>query len=72
MFYDKELMRWVVEDRGREAWYTMLCGESLKLHMGDAVLSGRLELTRTSWCILIDDVALGLLEHRRYRVTVQI
>ncbi|WP_223204131.1 DUF5348 domain-containing protein [Alicyclobacillus suci] len=70
MFYDKELSRWVVE--GRDEWYSMHCGELLQFHINGKTLRGRIELGRASWYIITGDTAFGLLENRRYVVSVDL
>ncbi|UNO47776.1 MULTISPECIES: DUF5348 domain-containing protein [Alicyclobacillus] len=70
MFYDPELSRWVVE--GKNEWYSLHCGEIVQFHIERTTLSGRLELGRTSWYIISGDVAFGLLENRRYLVSVDL
>ena len=69
MTYDDELGRWVVE--GRDAWYSLRCGEMLELHTGQGKLMGRLELGY-SWYVIIDGVPLGLGEGRRYIVSIDV
>jgi Domain of unknown function (DUF5348) len=70
MFYDRELSRWVVE--GKDEWYGLHCGELLQFYIEGITLNGRLELGRTSWYIISGDVAFGLLENRRYMVSVRL
>jgi len=70
MSYDEELERWVVE--GEDNWYSLRCGEVLKLHFPtNRTLTGRLELSR-SWYVIVDSVPLGLLERRRYKVSIEL
>jgi hypothetical protein len=70
MFYDPELSRWVVE--GKDEWYSLHCGEIVQFHIERTTLRGRLELGRTSWYIISGEVAFGLLENRRYLVSVDL
>ncbi|QQE77836.1 DUF5348 domain-containing protein [Alicyclobacillus sp. SO9] len=67
--YDEELGRWVFE--GEDAWYSLRCGETLKLHFPNRTMTGRLELSQ-KWYVILENVPLGLLERRRYKVTIEI
>lgn len=69
MVYDKENECWRVEAWGQS--FGLHCGEGLQLHLGRRVLAGRLELGR-SWYVIVDEDAFGLLEGRKYTVSVNI
>jgi len=70
MRYDRELERWVVE--GRDAWFSMRCGEGITLHVGEHALGGRIEFGMNTWWIIANDVPLGLFRGRTYTVTIEI
>ena len=69
MVYDSELRRWVAE--GKTEWYSLHCGEFIRLHVGSHRLDGRLKLGKT-WYVIVDNVPIGLIEGRRYLVTIEL
>lgn len=69
MTFDSELGRWVAE--GKDEWYSLRCGEPISIHIGQWKLDGRLEFGKT-WYIIVDNVPFGLIEGRKYTVTIQL
>ena len=69
MVYDSELRRWVAE--GMDEWYSLRCGESIRLHIGSQKLEGSSELGKGGY-IVIDNVAIGLIEEHQYTVTMEV
>lgn len=68
MDYDDELGRWVA--KGRDAWYSLHCGERIRLHIGKRTLHGTIDFS-WSWYIKVNSVPLALVEWQTYIVSIE-
>ena len=68
MVYDRERKQWMAE--GTDKWYSLHCGETLRLHIGSQQLDGRLELGK-DWYVIVNYVPMGLIEKHRYMISIE-
>jgi len=67
MYYCTTLDRWCVDTGDTPYWLS--CGEGFELCVGRLKLPCRIELGKR-WYIIVNDVALALMERKRYLVTL--
>lgn len=67
MHFNQDREQWYVDLQGRD--YTLSCGESFDIYIGNKAVPCRLELA-DKWYVIMDNVSFDLRENHQYQINL--